>query len=51
METQCSAEQLEFQGIGQRSVVVSNDADVNSSDAGLVPKFPNFSYYVTLLAS
>ncbi|MGH2509249.1 MAG: IS1380 family transposase [Ktedonobacteraceae bacterium] len=36
METQCSANQLEFQGIGQRRIVVSNDAEVNSSDAGLV---------------
>jgi Transposase DDE domain group 1 len=36
METHCSASQLEFQGIGGRRVVVTNDAEVNSSDGGLV---------------
>ena len=36
MKTECSAQQLEFQAIGKRELVVTHDGEVSSSDGGLV---------------
>ena len=36
MKTQCNDGQLELQGLGRRKIIVTNDAEVSSSDAGLV---------------
>ena len=36
MQTECTAEQLEFQGVGRRSVVARFDAGRTSSDGGLL---------------
>ena len=36
METKCNDNQLELQGIGKRRILVTNDAEVSSSDGGLV---------------
>ena len=36
MNTQCTDGQLELQGLGRRKIVVSKDAEISSSDGGLV---------------
>jgi hypothetical protein len=36
MKTQCNDGQLELQGLGKRKIIISNDAEVSSSDGGLV---------------
>ena len=36
MNTECTPEQLELQGLGRRKIEVSNDADVSTSDGGLI---------------
>ena len=35
MKTECIPDQLEFQGLGKCKIVVTNDAEISSSDAGL----------------
>ena len=34
MNTKCKCEQLEFQGLGRRKVIIKNDGKMNSTDAG-----------------
>ena len=36
METKCTGRQLELQGLGKRKIIITNDAEVSSSDGGLV---------------
>ncbi len=35
MNTECTPDQLDFQGFGNQKIVVTNDAEISSSDAGL----------------
>ena len=36
MNTECTPKQLELQGLGKRKITITNDADVATSDGGLV---------------
>lgn len=36
MNTKCNDKQLELQGLGKRKILITNDAEVSSSDGGLV---------------
>lgn len=36
MNTDCKPKQLELQGLGKRKIVITNDADVSTSDGGLI---------------
>ena len=36
MNTQCNDQQLTLQGLDQRNIIIKNDAEVNTSDGGLL---------------